>query len=132
MHSGARHIRQRRIAAFVALWALWLHALLPPGFMPGAGAAGAPNLVICAGGLPTHLSDALGRTGSPPAAEHGPASDHCVFAAVAAIAPADAPQPAFQPTAATPPRPAFAYDQVRSDADGPPLGARAPPVSRFA
>lgn len=119
--------RQRRaIAAFVALWGVWLHALLPPGFMPSAATAGTPGLVICSTGLPTHLADVLEGEAGDVAQDH--LDERCVFAAAAALEAGTEATPApYTPVALA--APAVARVAAPETVAGPPVGARAPPVA---
>jgi|GEM_PF-3096416 len=124
-------IFDRRLAGLVALWAIWLQAILPPGFMPGVTPGGAAGLVICSGGLPAHLAAALPGAGGDPAAEAFHNDGACVFAAAAALPPTVVSTPL--PSVAEISGPArIAYLAPPVLKPGPPLGSRAPPVSIFA
>ncbi len=117
----------RPVAAFAALLAIWLHALLPPGFMPGVDPAGQATLQLCDGGLLLGAGDF-----GPPDAPTHTLDDHpdgaCAFAMGAALlgpgdgAPFSAPAwpPVFDVT--TP-------DAPFREVSGAPVGARGPPAT---
>ena len=84
-------LRRRKTCLLVALLllpALAARLLVPPGFMPGTGADGAPSIQMChgAGPLPGAVQPATPDDGHAPGdrAHHEPP---CVFAAAGSAAP---------------------------------------------
>jgi hypothetical protein len=84
-------LRRRKTCLLVGLLllpALAARLLVPPGFMPGTGADGAPTMQMChgAGPLPTAVQPATSNDGHAPGGrEHHEAP--CVFAAAGSAAP---------------------------------------------
>jgi hypothetical protein len=84
-------LRRRKTCLLVGLLllpALAARLLVPPGFMPGTGADGAPTMQMChgAGPLPTTVQPATSNDGHTP----GDRAHHeapCVFAAAGSAAP---------------------------------------------
>jgi hypothetical protein len=84
-------LRRRKTCLLVGLLllpALAARLLVPPGFMPGTGADGAPTMQMChgAGPLPTAVQPATSNGGHTP----GDRAHHeapCVFAAAGSAAP---------------------------------------------
>jgi hypothetical protein len=68
--------------------ALAARMLVPPGFMPGTSASGAPSMQMCHGAGPLPASTHPVPTGDDPAPEQGQHHEApCVFAAAGSAAP---------------------------------------------
>jgi len=122
---GARRIKRlgRQVFAGLAVAALMLHALLPPGFMPDLRALGAGQfeLIVCTGNGPVQTD---------PDKSKNTASDVCAFGVVAAMSfdLASAPGEPMAAFAVGDASTSFGTDRIEwPDAAGPPLGSRAPP-----
>lgn len=122
-----RSSKSRPVAAFAALLAVWLHALLPPGFMPGMDAGGRATLQLCDGGR-LAAGRAFGPPDAPAEAADGHLDNSCAFAMGASLL-----GPGAAPAVSAPARskaarvvaPAAPFREVR----GAPVGARAPPAT---
>jgi len=84
-------LRRRKTCLLVALLllpALAARMLVPPGFMPGTGADGAPSIQMCHGAGPLPASTQPVPAGDDPAPDRGPHHEApCVFAAAGSAAP---------------------------------------------
>ena len=84
-------LRRRKTCLLVGLLllpALAARMLVPPGFMPGTGADGAPSIQMChgAGPLPSAAQPADSHDGQAPS-DRAPHEAPCVFAAAGSAAP---------------------------------------------
>ena len=84
-------LRRRKTCLLVGLLllpALAVRMLVPPGFMPGTGADGAPSIQMChgAGPLPNAAQPANSHDGQAPS-DRAPHEAPCVFAAAGSAAP---------------------------------------------
>jgi hypothetical protein len=86
MMAPLSRLRRRRLswALLALLPALWLHLLIPAGFMPARGAA--LSLEICPEGFPAGLLAHAGHHHHPGGGEHG-GGEHCVFGVAGATGP---------------------------------------------
>lgn len=132
MDFGGRHSAGFAATLLVLLFAFFLRALVPVGYMPEVGADGL-HLVVCGQAAPAGHGD--GHTdGHDDGHDEGPAAfeSGCVFAAAApAAGPADPPplpRPPFV-VAVHNPRPAVRDAPAADRSEGPPPPARAPPLS---
>ena len=132
MTQAARHMKRdaRRTVLWLSLFVLFLNALLPAGYMPGARAEdGSFTIVICsASGLKTLTLDAAGNPLSQDE-DGGAESTGCLYWTATAhyIAAPEITLSAMALPAAAPLRAPQAHDVVLPPAIGPPLGAQAPP-----
>lgn len=132
MMQAARHMKQdaKRTVLWLSLFVLFLNALLPAGYMPGARAEdGSFTIVICsASGLKTLTLDAAGNPITHD--ENGTADTAgCLYWTATAhyIAAPEITLTAMALPVAASPRAPQAHDVVLPPAIGPPLGAQAPP-----
>lgn len=120
--------------AGLLLFAIFLRAMVPAGFMPAAFAAGHPALpiAVCSQGMPAGFQPLQG-------VDHAPAGpvdqvvQHCVFSAVAMGA-APVPATGLVVSAALvigSVLPRAALVSLACSSCGPPLGSRAPPAFTF-
>jgi len=124
-----RHLRIRELSLAWVLPALVFRAMVPAGFMLGAGADGTLTVELCtATGYQTvvvHYGD-QGQPDDPPS--HGTSHADCPFAASALLAPAPTIATAAAGFSVDPsPLPALRVESLPDERDRRP-GARAPPV----
>ncbi|WP_420558912.1 DUF2946 family protein [Tepidicaulis sp.] len=132
MTQAARHMKRdaKRTVLWLSLFVLFLNALLPAGYMPGARAEdGSFTIVICsASGLKTLTLDAAGNAISQDE-DGGAESTGCLYWTATAhyIAAPEITLTAMALPAAASPRAPQGHGVVLPPAIGPPLGAQAPP-----